>query len=120
MGRCPRCFPQPLQLISHIKSQDVLANVGKISFTDDDVMLESLRRVLLQVRRVLSSMVRAWDQFAGLDGDKAFFSDVKNPDECLALHVIKEHFEKLRLLEAKMDAMDEYCKNRFESASLPS
>ncbi|KAI4665565.1 uncharacterized protein J4E78_003027 [Alternaria triticimaculans] len=58
--------------------------------------------------------------FNGLGGDKALFSDVESPGGCLALHIIKEHFEKLRLLEARMDTMDEFCKNCFESASLIS
>jgi hypothetical protein len=82
------------------------------------VTLTSLSDLVHDVRMTLSATTHTWDRFVGPDGDKSFFSDLTCHDTTLALQKLGDSFEKLRLLQQKVDLLDKLSKDSVKVVGL--
>jgi hypothetical protein len=65
------------------------------------------------LRKLLDSLsitLRAHKSFDAADGDKCYFSDLRDPSTRLVMNGIKATFEKLADLHLKLTSMDDACK----------
>ncbi|KAF2034765.1 hypothetical protein EK21DRAFT_107892 [Setomelanomma holmii] len=69
-------------------------------------------QLLRKLSDTLSVTLRAYTRFDARDGDKCYFSDIKDPSIRILQNGIKESFEKLADLHSRLLSLDDSC-NRF-------
>jgi hypothetical protein len=67
--------------------------------------------------QTLSATIRIWDEFVRPDGDMRWFSDLHDCHTSSLLRKIEENMGSMRMLKARLEALDVWCKDCVESVS---
>jgi hypothetical protein len=74
--------------------------------------------LLLKLRQRFSMMFNAWDRFNSPQGDIRYFAKVPGPASDLALNGIKESFQELMDLDARLQRINQACEADCKIVSL--
>jgi hypothetical protein len=100
-----------------MKSRDFLENHSRSSFIGEEAHLDKLRSIILDVFQSLSATIRIWDQFKRPNGNIRWFSELHDDHTSFVIRKIEENMDSMRMLKARLEALDVWCKDCVESAS---